>query len=382
MKQPLLPTKFALAERLSDEEIRKQSQSVKKIDVISQFIEKIPFIFLVLNQYRQIVYLNNATLDFTGLRESGTALGKRPGELFNCIHSKEEKGGCGTSESCKYCGCINAVLASQLGEDTKEDCRLMVGSDELAYDLRVWASPLNFLGENYTTVTIQDISDEKRRLALEWIFLHDFRNTLGSLSNRFELFEKYPEKFSTNSNISRIIDLISLLVREVESQEILLAAENQNLTIEPETITIIDFLESLISTFKDQEIAKDRNILLDMTDHLLEITTDQSLLYRILENMVKNAFEAIPEGEVVTIGSKKEEERIIFWTHNPGVIPRDIELQIFQRSFSTKDPKRGLGTYSMKLLSSFLDGEVTFTTSKEKGTIFTASFPTKISPPG
>ena len=380
MKQPLLPTKFALAERLSAEEIRKQSRSVQKIDVLSQFIEKIPFIFLVLNQYRQIVYLNKAALDFSGLRDSGAALGKRPGELFNCINSKEEKGGCGTSESCTYCGAINAVLASQLGEDTVEDCRLIVTPNELAYDLRVWASPLNLFGENYTTVTIQDISHEKRRLALEWIFLHDFRNILGSLSSRLQLFERYPGKFNTNNNISRIMDLTSLLVREVESQEMLLAAENRSLAIDPKTITIIDFLESLISTFKDQEITKDRNILLDMTNHHLEITTDQSLLFRILENMVKNALEAIPEGEVVTIGSKKEEERIIFWTHNPGVIPREIELQIFQRSFSTKDPKRGLGTYSMKLLSSFLDGEVTFTTSKDKGTIFTASFPIKISP--
>ncbi|MBY9021718.1 MAG: histidine kinase, partial [Candidatus Lokiarchaeota archaeon] len=77
----------------------------------------------------------------------------------------------------------------------------------------------------------------------------------------------------------------------------------------------------------------------------------------------------------ITIGCKVDGEKINYWVHNPGFIPQNIQLQIFNRSFSTKGHGRGLGTYSMKLLSSFLKGTVTFTTSEENGTTFNVTIP-------
>ena len=107
----------------------------------------------------------------------------------------------------------------------------------------------------------------------------------------------------------------------------------------------------------------------------VEITSDRTLLRRILGNMIKNAIEAVPENSTITLGCKVEGEKINYWVHNPGFIPRNIQLQIFNRSFSTKGHGRGLGTYSMKLLSSFLNGTVMFTTSEEKGTTFNVTIP-------
>ena len=63
--------------------------------------------------------------------------------------------------------------------------------------------------------------------------------------------------------------------------------------------------------------------------------------------------------------------------HNPGVIPEDVSLQIFQRSFSTKSKKgRGLGTYMMKFIGEgHLGGNVDFTTSETEGTRFSIFIP-------
>ena len=56
--------------------------------------------------------------------------------------------------------------------------------------------------------------------------------------------------------------------------------------------------------------------------------------------------------------------------------PREVQLQVFQRSFSTKGENRGLGTYSIRLLTErYLKGQVSFTSSPETGTIFTAAYP-------
>ena len=68
---------------------------------------------------------------------------------------------------------------------------------------------------------------------------------------------------------------------------------------------------------------------------------------------------------------------MVFSVHNPGVMPDEVQLQIFQRSFSTKAATgRGIGTHSMRLLGErYLGGEVTFVSQEPEGTVFRLSLP-------
>jgi signal transduction histidine kinase len=62
--------------------------------------------------------------------------------------------------------------------------------------------------------------------------------------------------------------------------------------------------------------------------------------------------------------------------HNPVYIMPEIQLQIFQRSFSTKGSGRGLGTYSIRLFSErYLKGKVSFTSNPQEGTTFRVQYP-------
>jgi len=105
--------------------------------------------------------------------------------------------------------------------------------------------------------------------------------------------------------------------------------------------------------------------------------SDETLLKRILGNLVKNALEATKEEGEIFIGCKLRDDELQFWVYNSDVIPHDVQLQIFQRSFSTKGEGRGLGTYSVKLFTErCLGGHVSFVSNKEDGTIFTVTIPT------
>ena len=58
---------------------------------------------------------------------------------------------------------------------------------------------------------------------------------------------------------------------------------------------------------------------------------------------------------------------------------REVQLGVFQRSLSTKGSGRGLGTYSMKLLTErYLKGHVSFTSTASGGTTFTIRIPAAI----
>jgi hypothetical protein len=88
-------------------------------------------------------------------------------------------------------------------------------------------------------------------------------------------------------------------------------------------------------------------------------------------NMIKNAIEACHEGQTVTISSQPNDGGISFSAHNPTYKPHEAELRLFMRSFSTKRAGRGLGTYSMRLLTERnLKGRISFTSSEIEGTTF------------
>jgi nitrogen fixation/metabolism regulation signal transduction histidine kinase len=373
-----LSTKYAPAERVSRVKLKQQSKYFENNDVLNEFLTNVPAIFIIINECRQIVYLNNGALEFSGLSEAASAIGKRPGELIGCIHSNEEEGGCGTSESCTYCGAVNSVLESQkTGTKAVMDCRLIIGPNETAYDLRVWASPLVFNNEKFTVVTIQDIRNEKWRGFLERIFFHDLLNIMTALLGNIELYKLESQNTSDNDHIHHIETIAGYLLQEIESQRIIMNAENESLTTHIEKANSKEILSEVSLLYRNNQIANGKRILFSPNSDFIEFLTDKTILRRILGNMLKNALEATSRGGKVTMGCSKQELVINFWVHNESFIPREVQVQIFSRSFSTKGAGRGLGCYSMKLLSRFLNGEVFFSTSKEKGTTFNITLPLK-----
>ncbi|MBY9020035.1 MAG: histidine kinase [Candidatus Lokiarchaeota archaeon] len=373
-----LSTKYLLTKRLTREEVERQSLLFQKSDLMTELLGKIPAVFIIVNKYRQIIYMNKGALELTGLEDLTSVIGVRPGELLGCIHATEEEGGCGTSESCTYCGAVNAILKSQKDKSAVSDCRLVLRNDHSALDLRVWASPLIINKEEFTIITIQDIQHEKRRAFLERIFFHDILNTTNVLQLTLQLLSEHGDYIEKKELIKRAKRITQKLIEEILSQRLLIDAENKLYEITINTSNSIDILDEIIKIYAEHELTEEKTLKIAPSSKSIDIHSDRTLLRRILGNMIKNALEAAPKDGTVTIGCETIGENIKFWVHNLGFIPRDIQLQIFNRSFSTKSQDRGLGTYSMKLLSSILKGTVNFTTSEENGTIFNVEYPIKL----
>ena len=235
-------------------------------------------------------------------------------------------------------------------------------------------SPFDFEGETLYIVSLIDISDIKRKKILEGIFFHDIINTSGGLKGLISLLkEDVPNHIKPEVEFVEYV--FNDLLEVIKSQQMIMNAENNELDLDLITLKSDEIVGSVAKLYSNHEVSKDKTILISGCNESITFKSDLAILKRILGNMIKNALESSEIGEAVIIGCKKvllkDCEYVQFWVNNQSVIPRSVQLQIFQRSFSTKGGNRGLGTYSMKLLGErYLDGHVGFTTHEKDGTTF------------
>ena len=176
----------------------------------------------------------------------------------------------------------------------------------------------------------------------------------------------------------RLASLSGQLIEEIQSQRDLLHAESGELKTQPVPLKAGQVLEELRNQYLKHPVAENRSISIGQSWDGA-IITDRQLLHRVLGNMLKNALEATSPGGTVTLSCIDSGDTVTFTVNNPEVMPKEVQLQVFQRSFSTKgEAGRGIGTYSMKLFGErYLGGRVDFVSRSSEGTTFRLALPKK-----
>lgn len=354
-------------------------------EYLVEMLNAMPDIAAILNENRQIVFANQSLLHYIKAMDLYHLLGKRPGEVLHCINANQVTGGCGASPRCQYCGAIKAILESQKtkGKVIRE-CRMRVtnGEEEDYLDLRVTASHFMFKNHPHTILSIKDISDEKRRLILERIFFHDILNIAGSIKAFSEVLKTLQPDTSLkkDTELQECFDIMTKLsnelLEEIFAQRTLASAENGDLKPEIRPVSITTIFEEVVSYLSLFAISDAKQIRINPSIENAIVNADNSLVKRVVINLVKNALEATENGESVTLNSKIADNKVIIIVHNGMAMDNEVQAQIFQRSFSTKGNDRGIGTYSIKLLTErYLKGKVYFESNEEKGTTFFVELP-------
>jgi len=215
---------------------------------------------LILTQQRRLVAATGEVLEKLGLTSPERLRELRSGELFRCTPVQDD-----FSRSAQY-----------------------------------WVSstPLRLGSHDLLLFTFKDITEEKRREALDQVFLHDLLNLVGGL------------------------DSLAGRLREVQSHRIMRNAESGRLVTDSREVRPKEILDRLRTCFASCEAAGKSLEILDGPGE--PFACDPVLLTRVLVNLVKNALEATPAGGRVKVWHERRENRRGFMVENPGVISAEV----------------------------------------------------------
>ena len=109
-----------------------------------------------------------------------------------------------------------------------------------------------------------------------------------------------------------------------------------------------------------------------------KVVADCIYLNRIMNNLINNAVQAMPNGGKLTIEAYKDEKDVVVTVSDTGVgIPPEVKGKLFTPMFTTKSKGQGFGLPVVKRMTEALGGTVTFESQEGKGTTFTVRLPSK-----
>ncbi|OAM87468.1 hypothetical protein AW736_23180 [Termitidicoccus mucosus] len=373
-----LRTFFAPPDRAKPALIQKQAKSMEANPLIGRLLNASLDCMLVLNAQRQIVFASENVAPLIPGGRLASAIGKRPGEALGCIRAIECEGGCGTAPACSQCGAVKAILEGLAGRSAAEECRmtrLNHGCRE-ALDLRVKSTPFSHAGASYTLLAVSDISHEKRRLALEQVFLKKLAGLTRPIGQRARRIHENASEPYVREDAGALAAQVSDLQEALGIQRDLSAAERGELLPSFSALYARDFMEAYVAAAAPRATAAECRLHLEPSASNHRFFSDPALLRRVLDCLLANAIEASGPGEEVSLGISADASDLLLWIRNAAVMPPEVCLQIFNRSFTRKDRGRGLGTYMAKLFTEqYLLGKLRFTSTAATGTTFTIALP-------
>lgn len=363
-------------ERSDVDTVACQARALREDRLLGEVLAALPNMVVVLNDDRQVVFANEAVRAFTAASATAAPeVGRRPGEVLGCENASLAPGGCGCSEACRSCGVLTAIMQALGGEESRQEAHLTLASGR-PLELEARSRPVVVNDERMVVLTLSDIAHLKRRRALERTFFHDVLNTAGGIQGLADILED-AEGPEGDTIRTLLVTTARQLVDEIESHRLLSATEADDYVVRRERLAPDEILGRAAAA--QTSLARSRGVeivALPWVGGDVALMSDPVLLNRVVGNLTKNAVEASSPGQVVRLSATREGDDLAFRVHNESAMPRDVQLQLFKRSFSTKGEGRGLGTYSVKLFTEkYLEGEVDFESSSAHGTVFRVAIP-------
>jgi two-component system, NtrC family, nitrogen regulation sensor histidine kinase NtrY len=204
---------------------------------------------------------------------------------------------------------------------------------------------------------------------------HEIKNPLTPMRLTVQSFQR---KFDQNDeNLKqKIRDYSETLIQQIDAMSSVASAFSNFASMpaqQNENLNVGEVVELALDIFNEDYIVFES----DKMDIISKM--DRTQLVRIINNLVKNAIQSIPESQqekTIIVSVHKEENQVNITVKDNGIGIEPVAIdRIFEPKFTTKTSGMGLGLGIIKNIIENYKGTITFETEFGKGTTFTVSLP-------
>ncbi len=204
---------------------------------------------------------------------------------------------------------------------------------------------------------------------------HEIKNPLTPMRLTVQSFQR---KFDGNDpNLKqKINDYSETLIQQIDAMSSVASAFSNFASMpaqQNENLNVVEVVDLTLDIFNEDYI------IFESVEKEIISKMDRTQLVRIINNLVKNAIQAIPEKQIekaIIVAVKKIESDVLISVSDNGIgIEANNIGRIFEPKFTTKTSGMGLGLGIIKNIIENYKGTITFESEYEKGTIFTVSLP-------
>ena len=207
---------------------------------------------------------------------------------------------------------------------------------------------------------------------------HEIKNPLTPMKLSIQHLEnrvKSMDKQETEEMVKRVS---KTLIEQIDNLS-KIAGEFSNFAKIPkplnEKINLNDLMASVHDLFTKRD-EMDFNLYVSIDE--IYVYADRGHLLRLLNNLIKNAIQAIPterRGRIELKLHKDDKNAIIEIKDNGIGIPEKTRQKVFYPNFTTKNSGTGLGLAMCKNIVESFNGSISFQTQNDIGTVFIVRIP-------
>ncbi len=366
-------------------------------NLLQALIDTIPLVALIVNPQGGLYLINQTARNFVTVSDASyDNHNKFGGEVFGCIHAQDDPNGCTFGPFCNDCEPFIITLAALKGKTaTKAKCKYLSknpdGNRTLSF--LISASPIQYFGETFAIVVVEDVSEneileaellKKEKLealgTLSGGIAHDFNNSLMAILANIQLALI---KLDKGVNIKKyLLDSVEMIYNASNLTKQLLTFSKGGMPVKTFT-SVTDIIKDNVLFVLQGSKIKCRFII---SPNLWSVEIDPGQISQVINNLVINAKQAMPEGGFINVIAKntsinsankyKPGPYVMIAIQDYGIgIPKENLAKIFDPFYTTKKDGTGLGLATSYSIIKKHDGYLEADSNEGMGSIFTIYLP-------
>src|SRR6266849_653765 len=225
---------------------------------------------------------------------------------------------------------------------------------------------------------IEDEIEMSRRLStsgrLTRGVAHEVKNPINAIVLHLQLLQNKLQQIDPDTR--RHMDIIGNEIRRLDRVVQILVDFTRPRDLRLEEIDLRRLLEDVASLASPDAQQHGVTVSREFPAEALNVKVDTDFMRQAVLNIVLNGVQAMPNGGVLTIGSRREQDIVITEIQDQGGgIPQEIQDKIFELYFTTKKEGSGIGLAQTYQIMQWHYGSIDFESTPGVGTTFRLRIP-------